>query len=81
MPGLGFSTPFEVTAGEVTSVGVPPEAHRCRSGRIEDQQVPLAVHVVADDEVAVYGLNYIPFTTDAFLAPARATPSAPITAR
>ncbi len=30
--------------------------------------MPLAVHVLADDDVAVYGLNYIPFTTDAFLA-------------
>ena len=30
--------------------------------------MPLAVHVQADDDVAVYGLNYIPFTTDAFLA-------------
>ena len=67
VPGLGFSTPFEVDAGEVTSVGVPKEAHLPNTG-FEDQQVPLAVHVLADDDVAVYGLNYIPFTTDAFLA-------------
>ena len=51
----------------MTSVRVPKEAH-LPDASFEDQQVPLAVHVFADDEVAVYGLNYIPFTTDAFLA-------------
>ena len=67
VPGLGFSTPFEVTAGEVTSIGLPPEASLPNT-TYEDRKVPLAVRVVAEDEVTVYGLNYIPFTTDAFLA-------------
>ena len=40
----------------------------CRHRSVDDlQRRPSAVHVVADDDVAVYGLNYIPFTTDAFL--------------
>ena len=67
VPGLSFSAPFAVTAGEVTSVRLPTEAS-LPDTTSEHQQVPLAVRLVAEDDVTVYGLNYIPFTTDAFLA-------------
>jgi len=61
--GLGFIAPFSVTAGTVTSVVVPSGAQLDTSDVVEDK----GIHVTALDEVTVYGLNRIQFTTDAYL--------------
>jgi hypothetical protein len=61
---LGFSAPFSVTPGTVTSVPLPPEAQLSEHDGV---QAGLGVHVTAGAEVTVYGLNRIVFTTDAYL--------------
>lgn len=64
IPGLGFSTPFTVTAGTVTTVALPSGADL---GGLSDVITNLGIHVTALNEVTVYGLNRVPFTTDAYL--------------
>jgi hypothetical protein len=63
MPGLDWSEPFEVEAGTVTTVVLPGDAAVQNSDTVED----LGVHVTAEDEVTVYGLNQSLYTTDAYL--------------
>lgn len=64
IPGLDFEDDFAVTPGEVTTVGVPIEAMLTGVDGTHD----LAIHVTADVAVSVYGLNQLPFSTDAYLA-------------
>ena len=61
--GLSFSAPFTVTPGTVTTVGLPPSAELQSSDTVQD----LGIHVTANAEVTVYGLNRIQNTTDAYL--------------
>jgi PKD repeat protein len=65
-PGAGIRIPFSVTADEITAVGLPTSlmlGNAATSGTIE----PRAIHVAADDDVVVYGLNRTMYTTDAYL--------------
>ena len=64
VPGLGFSQPFVVAANTVVSVVVPMATSTHTSDVIDN----LGIHVTALQEVTVYGLNYRPFSTDAYLA-------------
>jgi hypothetical protein len=63
VPGLAFSTPFAVTPGTITTVVVPSTAASQTSNVVDN----LGVHVTALAPVTVYGLNEIPYTTDAYL--------------
>lgn len=63
IPGLGFSTPFSVTPPAVTTVVIPLGAEVRTSDVVESK----GIHVTALNEVTVYGLNRIPYTTDAYL--------------
>ena len=63
IPGLGFSQAFTVAPGAVTSVVIPPGAEVDTNDVIENK----GIHVTAQAEVTVYGLNRIVATTDAFL--------------
>jgi hypothetical protein len=63
IPGLNFSESFTVMAGSVTTVRLPPSAALENSDTIEDK----GIRVMASSEVTVYGLNRLPFTTDAYL--------------
>jgi hypothetical protein len=63
MPGVAFSAPFTVTPGTVTSVPLPAGSDIQTSDTVEN----LGIHVTADAEVTVYGLNQITATTDAYL--------------
>lgn len=58
------SIPFTVTPGTVTSVPVPSSLMLSTNDGVEDK----GIHVTAGAPVAVYGLNRIQHTTDAFLA-------------
>ena len=60
---LGTSQNFTVTPGAVTSVALDPSLNIATSDTVED----LGIHVTANAEVTVYGLNRIQYTTDAFL--------------
>jgi hypothetical protein len=62
--GLGFRKPFVVQAGKVINITIDTAAQVRSSERIED----LAVHIVADQPIAVYGLNRRYQTTDTYLA-------------
>ncbi len=63
VPGLGFSQSFTVTPGSVTTVAIPAGAEMPGAEVKQD----VGIHVTAADEVVVYGLNRLVFTTDAFL--------------
>jgi hypothetical protein len=62
--GESFSESFSVTPGTVTAVKIPPADEMSTSDGIEEK----AIHVSAGAPVVVYGLNDIPFTTDAYTA-------------
>ncbi|MAS54435.1 MAG: hypothetical protein CMJ44_07395 [Pimelobacter sp.] len=61
-PGMD-PVPFTVDPGEVTTIPIPSDREVLASGSITAQ----GVHVEADTDVTVYGLNQSDFTTDAFL--------------
>jgi len=64
IPGLaGFSTPFSVTPGSPTVIFIPSSAVVLENDGI----APYGIHVTAEDEVAIYGLNQMMFTTDAYM--------------
>src|SRR3990172_3549802 len=63
IPGLGYFAPFSVTGGTVTTVSLPPAANIDTSDLVGN----LGIRVSAQDEVTVYGLNRIQYTTDAYL--------------
>ena len=63
IPGLGFSAPFSVTPGAVTTVAVPSSAAAVTQDGVESK----GIHITANSDVSVYGLNRIQATTDAFL--------------
>lgn len=62
--GLGFNRSFDVQAGRVISIPIDTAAQLRSSEKVED----LAVHIVADQPIAVYGLNRRFQTTDTYLA-------------
>lgn len=64
IPGMGFSQNFSAAAGTVATVVVPVDANVSQADGIEAK----GIHITTDNEVSVYGLNRIPFTTDAYLA-------------
>ncbi|MDZ7775074.1 MAG: hypothetical protein U5L09_05395 [Bacteroidales bacterium] len=64
IPGQGFTEDFTATPGEITRITLPPEAQVTTSETIESK----GIHVVANDEVAVYGLNLRGYSSDCFLA-------------
>jgi RHS repeat-associated protein len=64
VPGLAFEQAFAVNPGEVTAVVLPTLVEVESLFAIQD----LGIHVVADEEVTVYGLNRAQSTTDAYLA-------------
>jgi len=63
IPNLEFSQAFSVVPGTVTPVSLPLGAAAVGS----DVTAMLGIHVTANAEIVVYGLNQIPATTDAFL--------------
>lgn len=62
--GLRFYKEFTVTAGQVINIPIDTAAQVRGSEKIED----LGIHVVADEPIAVYGLNRRFQTTDTYLA-------------
>jgi hypothetical protein len=62
--GLRFRRPFVVQPGKVVNLAIDTAAQLRSSEKIED----LAVHIVSDQPIAVYGLNRRYQTTDTYLA-------------
>jgi len=63
IPGIGFSTNFSVVPGTVTTVVLPATAEVTQVDTVTSQ----GIHVIANAEVTVYGLNRLQSTTDAYL--------------
>lgn len=63
VPGVGFAEPVRISAGEVTAVQLPASVQLNNWDGVERK----GVHVTAAHDITVYGLNRIPYTTDAFL--------------
>ena len=63
IPGLAFSTPFNVVPGTATTVSIPAAAEVTAVDTVQNK----GIHVTASKEVTVYGLNQRANTTDAFL--------------
>jgi len=63
VPGLAFTTPFSVTPGTITAVDLPASTESQGS----DVIINNGIHVTSMAPVTVYGLNQIPYTTDAYL--------------
>ena len=61
-PGM-VPTNFSVTPGVVTVVNIPASAQLNTSDTVENK----GIHVTAQAEVTIYGLNRATFTTDAYL--------------
>lgn len=64
VPGIAFSTPFTIPAGNNISV---PLANNCFP-TVSDAVTQLGIHVTSLDPVAVTGFNYQPQATDGYLA-------------
>ncbi|MGZ5281101.1 MAG: Ig-like domain-containing protein [Bacteroidia bacterium] len=60
----GFSDTFSVTPGTVTIVSVPTSFNISSHNLVETK----GIHITANDEITIYGLNQYPFTTDAYVA-------------
>jgi hypothetical protein len=63
IPGIGFLESRSVVPGVITTVAIPTSALTTTTDGIAD----LGIHVTSTEEVAVYGLNYRQFSTDAFV--------------
>jgi hypothetical protein len=63
IPGLSFSQNFNVTPGQVTVVQLPVNAQLSTTDGTEAK----GIHVTAQNEVTIYGLNRASATTDAYL--------------
>lgn len=64
IPGLNFSQNFTVQANKITTINLPSGAQSLPNNSISR----LGVHVTAQSEVTIYGLNQKTYTTDAFLS-------------
>ena len=66
MPGLAniYTVPFAIPAAGITQISLPREADLADAIDVTQSN---AVHVVASRPISVYGLNHIPFTSDAYL--------------
>ncbi|MDN3648047.1 PKD domain-containing protein [Reinekea marina] len=64
IPGLAIEETLQVLAGEVGTLALPQAANRLGSGEIKD----LGVFVESSQDISVYGMNEVKFTTDGFTA-------------
>ncbi|MBS1902720.1 MAG: choice-of-anchor D domain-containing protein [Bacteroidetes bacterium] len=73
VPALGFSRDFTASPGQITTIDLPSGDATFGQPTVEitqDEELlhGMAVHVTADDRIAVYGMNHKQWSSDAFLA-------------
>lgn len=61
--GIGFMTNVSVTASNIVMIGIPATAETIHP----DLMTNLAVHVLSDQEISVYGVSRRSITSDGFL--------------
>ncbi|MDH5603507.1 MAG: HYR domain-containing protein, partial [Cyclobacteriaceae bacterium] len=64
IPGISFNQTFSVSPGVITSITLPSSIAISTSNVIENK----GIYITANDEITIYGLNRLPYTTDAYLA-------------
>jgi hypothetical protein len=64
IPGLGFQKSFHLNPSDITDIDIDTIAQLL----VSEQVQRLGVHVVADNDVAVFGLSHRPASTDSYLA-------------
>jgi IgGFc binding protein/Ca-dependent carbohydrate-binding module xylan-binding/Bacterial Ig-like domain (group 1)/Putative Ig domain/PKD domain len=64
IPGLSSYFSFDVVAGQTTTIPLPPEVEIFASDAVGNQ----GIIVTAVDEIAVFGLNQMPLSTDGYTA-------------
>jgi len=70
VPAINFSQTFTATPGAITTIILPSDLSSS-SVEVTQSEVVLpgmAVHIVADTDVAVYGMNHKLWSSDAFMA-------------
>jgi len=65
IPGLRFSESFVITGTMLAKVTLPSGAELTDD---TDSIQPKGIHIVSKQEVAVFGLSHIPYSTDGFVA-------------
>lgn len=71
IPALNFDRTFNTTPGQITTIVLPDGNNGTETtivNQSEEVVSGMAVHVTAQDEIAVFGLNHKLFSTDAFMA-------------
>jgi hypothetical protein len=72
VPAIGFSVNFTTTPGQITTIYLPDgDGSSGQSVEVLTSEVPvpgMGVHVVADTEIAVYGMSHKRYSSDAFMA-------------
>ncbi len=64
IPGLSFYESFTATPGTITRVTLPTDVQVSSSENVENK----GIHIVSDQEVAVYGVSLRSHSSDGFLA-------------
>jgi len=70
VPAINFREDFTVTPGQIYTVRLPNGANFGPTVEVTQNEIVvqgMAVHVVADTEVAVYGMNHKMYSSDAFM--------------
>ncbi len=70
VPGINFTQSFTTTPGAITTIVLPSDLSTT-SVEVTQSEVVLpgmAVHITADTDVTVYGMNHKLYSTDAFMA-------------
>ncbi len=64
VPGLSYTAPFSVTAGSAVTLVVPTGAMLTTMDGVQN----LGIHVTADNNISIFGLEYEQYATDGYLA-------------
>ena len=71
VPALSYKQKFNVTPGEVTKVLLPNGANFGPTVEVTTSEIVakgMGVHILANTEIAVYGMNHKLYSSDAFMA-------------
>lgn len=65
IPGINWQQSFSILKNKITTIKLPSPLNIVVNG---EGRFIKGIHIVAEEEVTVYGLNQMEFTTDAYLA-------------
>jgi len=65
IPAISWQKQYNVTANQITTIQIPSPLSVVVNGEGKSNK---GIHIFANDEITVYGLNQMKYSTDAFLA-------------